>query len=563
MLKIENLSFSYNNESILSNINSYCKDNEFISFIGPSGCGKTTLLNLIAGILKPNSGNILNSYEKISYVFQQDSLLPWLNVMQNILLPVEIKNKKILIEDRIKALKILNEVGLQEVEYLYPSELSGGMKKRVEIVRALITEPQLLILDEPFSSLDILTREKLNVLLKNICFSRNLSVVLVTHSIEEACFLSNRIYVLSDKPSQIVQVFDNIKTKKKVDYFILNKKEEETENKIRNMISDLWKKDSDEEIVINKIKKINKKSLLNKNLEKLDLQVKHNFEKNLENILDNIKKGKIKENKKSSFVENRLYIKEKSKTKNNIFNLLIPIEITIALLFLEFLKKKLNISDFFFPAPSSLFLRFFETTKSGVIFPHLFQTIIESMSGFLLAFIFSIISGYLLSRSKVIYQLVMPYLISFNAIPSIALVPFLILWFGFSIIPKIIISIIVIFFPMLINNITAFTNIQKQYGSLMKFYKPDFKERFLRFEFPGSLLYIFAGVKVSITLSIIGAVVGEFQAGSVGLGSLILIAKANFDTELMFVGLIWLITLGLLYFWFATFIYKLITKRKS
>jgi NitT/TauT family transport system ATP-binding protein len=563
MLKIENLSFSYNNDLILSNINSYCNDNEFISFIGPSGCGKTTLLNIIAGILKPDSGIIINSYDKISYVFQQDSLLPWLNVMQNIMLPVEIKNKKILPEDRFKALNILNEVGLKDVEYLYPSELSGGMKKRVEIVRALITEPKLLILDEPFSSLDILTREKLNVLLKNICFSRNLSVVLVTHSIEEACFLSNRIYLLSDKPSQIMQVFDNIKIKKKVDYFILDEKEEETENKIRNMISKIWEKEYDEEIVIKKIKKISKKNQLNEKIKNLDTQVKNSFEKNLENILGNIKKGKRKEKKKLKTYENEFYIKDKSKEKSFIFNLLIPFEIIFILFFLEFLKKKLNISDFFLPAPSSLFLRFIKTLKSGIIFPHLIQTIIESMSGFLLAFIFSIISGYLLSRSKVIYQLIMPYLISFNAIPSIALVPFLILWFGFSIIPKIIISIIVIFFPMLINNITAFTNIQKQYGGLMLFYKPDFKERFLRFEFPGSLLYIFAGVKVSITLSIIGAVVGEFQAGSVGLGSLILIAKANFDTELMFVGLIWLITLGLLYFWLATFIYKLITKRKS
>lgn len=551
MLKIENLSFSYNNNLILSDINSQCSDNEFISFIGPSGCGKTTLLNIIAGILSPLEGSIYNSYKKISYVFQQDSLLPWLNVLQNILLPVEIKNKKITFDDKLKALEILSELGLNDIENLYPLELSGGMKKRVELARALITEPELLILDEPFSSLDILTREKLNVLLKNICFSRRLAVVLVTHSIEEACFLSDRIYLLSNKPSRIVHIFNNIKNKEKVDYFILNEKEEETENNIRNLVSKIWENENDEDFKLKQNLKSNKKRILNKNLLNLDFKLKSNAEH----------RKKIK--KEVKYKNDNLRNNENNLQKNIIFNLLVPFEIIMFLLILEIIKRKFNISDYFFPAPSSMFLRYFNTIKNGTIFPHLFQTIIESISGFLLAFILSIIIGYLLSRSKTIYKIVMPYLIAFNAIPSIALVPFLILWFGFSILPKIIISIIVIFFPMLINNITAFTQIQTQYKGLILFYKPDFKERFLRFELPGSLLYIFAGVKVSITLSIIGAVVGEFQAGSVGLGSLILIAKANFDTELMFVGLIWLVILGLSYFWFATFIYKIITKRKN
>lgn len=551
MLKIENLSFSYNNNLILSDINSQCSDNEFISFIGPSGCGKTTLLNIIAGILSPQEGTIYNSYKKISYVFQQDSLLPWLNVLQNILLPVEIKNKKITSDDKLKALEILSELGLNDIENLYPLELSGGMKKRVELARALITEPELLILDEPFSSLDILTREKLNVLLKNICFSRRLAVVLVTHSIEEACFLSDRIYLLSNKPSRIVHIFNNIKNKEKVDYFILNEKEEETENNIRNLVSKIWENENDEDFKLKQNLKSNKKKILNKNLLNLDFKLKSNAEH----------RKKIK--KEVKYKNDNLRNNENNLQKNIIFNLLVPFEIILFLLILEIIKRKFNISDYFFPAPSSMFLRFFNTIKNGTIFPHLFQTIIESISGFLLAFILSIIFGYLLSRSKTMYKIVMPYLIAFNAIPSIALVPFLILWFGFSILPKIIISIIVIFFPMLINNITAFTQIQTQYKGLILFYKPDFKERFLRFELPGSLLYIFAGVKVSITLSIIGAVVGEFQAGSIGLGSLILIAKANFDTELMFVGLIWLVILGLSYFWFATFIYKIITKRKN
>lgn len=529
MLKIENLSFFFNNNLILLNINSYCSNNEFISFIGPSGCGKTTLLNLISGILKPAYGKIENSFNKMSYVFQQDSLLPWLNVLQNIVLPLEIENKKVSLEDKTKAIKLLTELGLENAEFLYPSELSGGMKKRVELARALIIQPDLLILDEPFSSLDIITRERLNVLLKNICKQRNLSVVLVTHSIEEACFLSDRIYALSEKPAKIIEIFQNIKNDKLLDYFYLNEEEEKTENKIRNLVSQKWESIND--LRTNK---------------KIDQNNNYNSKNN------NYKKlayGKLK-----SYYD---------KTNNNlIYNLLIPLEIIFIFFILELIKKRFNIADFFFPAPSSLILRFLKTLKSGQILPHIFQTILESLSGFLIAFLLSIILGYLLSHSKIISRLIMPYLIAFNTIPSIALAPFLILWFGFSIVPKILISVIVIFFPMLINNITAFSQIQKQYKDLLTFYKPCFREKFIRFELPGSLLYVFAGVKVSITLSIIGAVVGEFQAGSVGLGSLILLAKANFDIELMFTGLIWLIILGLTYFWVATIIYKLLVRRK-
>lgn len=548
MLKIEKVDFSFNNkDQILSQIESYCDNNEFISFIGPSGCGKTTLLNLIVGILKPDSGSIYNTYQKISYVFQQDSLLPWLNVLQNVLLPLEIEKKKINNDDKIKAKKILNELGLNDIETFFPSELSGGMRKRVELARALITEPDLLVLDEPFSSLDLLTREKLNVLLKNICLSKRLAVVLVTHSIEEACFLSDRIYVLSDKPSKVLYVFENIKNNSFVEYFYLTSEQESTENKIRNFVFDKWDNRNNFQT-----KKIKNKSKPNDN--RNDNRIKVSNRKIL--IKDKRKNFKDFDNKYYNNFQGNFFEK-------NLYNLLIPFEIIIILILIEFIKNKFKISDFFFPAPSNLIYRFILTLKNKIIIPHIFQTILESMSGFFIAFILSILFGYLLSRSKFFYKLIMPYLIAFNTIPSVALVPFLILWFGFSIVPKIIISVIVIFFPMLINNITAFSTINQNYKHLLLFYKPNFKERFLRFELPGSLIYIFAGVKVSITLSIIGAVVGEFQTGSIGLGSLILIAKANFDTELMFVCLIWLIFLGLSYFWLANFVYKMIIKRKN
>jgi len=525
MVKLENIDFSFDNKLILSNINAKCDSAEFISFIGPSGCGKTTLLHLIAGIYKPQTGKIINTFERVSFVFQNDSLLPWLNVLQNVLLPLEIEKGKITTDDKEKAISILSEVGLPDISRLYPSELSGGMRKRVELARALVSQPELLILDEPFYSLDVINRERLNVLLKKLFINHKFSVILVTHSIEEAVFLSNIIYVMSDKPSTIISTFENKEARIPAQYFLLSSQQQVIESNIRLRVSENW-----------------------------------------QNLSENGQYKRIKsKNLQSEKVAVKIQEKEplKNRLKKSIYSILIPFELVFIFYLLEFIKKKFNIEDFFLPLPSSILKRFSETMQTGFILPHIFQTVLESLCGFIIAFILSLISGYLLSRSKFLYNLAMPYIIAFNTIPSVALIPFLILWFGFSIVPKIIISIIVMFFPMLITNITAFIQIQQQYKNLLIFYKPSAFERFKRFEFPGALAYIFSGVKVSITLSIIGAVVGEFQAGSVGLGSLIHIAKANFDTPLMFVALLWLIILGLTYFSLANFIYIIVTKRKK
>ena len=240
MVKLENIDFSFDNKLILSNINAKCDSAEFISFIGPSGCGKTTLLHLIAGIYKPQTGKIINTFERVSFVFQNDSLLPWLNVLQNVLLPLEIEKGKITTDDKEKAISILSEVGLPDISRLYPSELSGGMRKRVELARALVSQPELLILDEPFSSLDVINRERLNVLLKKLFINHKFSVILVTHSIEEAVFLSNIIYVMSDKPSSIISTFENKEARIPAQYFLLSSQQQVIESNIRLRVSENW-----------------------------------------------------------------------------------------------------------------------------------------------------------------------------------------------------------------------------------------------------------------------------------------------------------------------------------
>ena len=185
---------------------------EFVSLVGPSGCGKTTLLKIIGGLLPKTSGTVLvNGTEvtgplsNVGMVFQQPVLLEWRNVIGNILLPIEILGLD-LNEYEEKARKILELMDLKGFEDKYPSELSGGMAQRVSIARALIYDPEILLMDEPFGALDALTRISLNYELLRIWEKKRKTILFVTHNVEEAVFLSTKVVVLSKRPSEVLDV---------------------------------------------------------------------------------------------------------------------------------------------------------------------------------------------------------------------------------------------------------------------------------------------------------------------------------------------------------------------
>jgi NitT/TauT family transport system ATP-binding protein len=194
----------------LSAVSLDVRDGEFISLLGPSGCGKTTLLRMIAGLEEPTSGNIIRhgrGLDGLGFVFQRDVLVDWQTIMGNVLLPIEFKNKKPK-DYRARAVQLLGTFGLQGSENRRPWELSGGMRQRAAICRALIDDPQLLLMDEPFGALDALTRDELNVELQSLWQQSRKTIVFVTHSIPEAVFLSDRVVVIADKPGRIVEILD-------------------------------------------------------------------------------------------------------------------------------------------------------------------------------------------------------------------------------------------------------------------------------------------------------------------------------------------------------------------
>jgi NitT/TauT family transport system ATP-binding protein len=185
---------------------------EFVSLIGPSGCGKSTLLKLIAGLTRPTNGSIRvdgmtpqNARETISFLFQDATLLPWRTVRENVGLGLELEGVAGDRRRQTTAL-LLSLVGLEHVSLSYPRELSGGMKMRVSIARALATNPRLLLMDEPFAALDEMARERLNEELLRLRAEQNWTAVFVTHSVAEAVFLSTRVVILAANPGRIHDV---------------------------------------------------------------------------------------------------------------------------------------------------------------------------------------------------------------------------------------------------------------------------------------------------------------------------------------------------------------------
>jgi NitT/TauT family transport system ATP-binding protein len=184
---------------------------ELVCLLGPSGSGKSTLLRILGGLLTPDVGAVwfgdqplTGPHEEIGFVFQKTNLMPWRTVQQNVLLPVEVRAGRVTPADRAAAQQLLALLGLAGFENAYPSQLSGGMNQRVALARALLQRPRLLLMDEPFGALDALTRERLNLELMRLHALQMPTIVMVTHDINEAVFLADRVIVLSERPGRLV-----------------------------------------------------------------------------------------------------------------------------------------------------------------------------------------------------------------------------------------------------------------------------------------------------------------------------------------------------------------------
>ena len=189
-------------------------DGEFIAIVGPSGCGKSTLLRIIAGLLPASAGNVTidgairnGPVTELGIVFQQPVLLEWRTAVQNVLFQIEMRGRRPAAY-RDRALALLEQVGLRDFADTFPHALSGGMRQRVAIARALLHDPGLLLMDEPFGALDALTREQMRIDLEALWLRRRMTVLFVTHSVDEAVLLADRVVVMSPRPGRIERIID-------------------------------------------------------------------------------------------------------------------------------------------------------------------------------------------------------------------------------------------------------------------------------------------------------------------------------------------------------------------
>lgn len=220
-IEIKNINKSFHGRGsdhdikVLDDVNLNIEDGEFVCLLGPSGCGKTTLLRLIAGLDQPTSGEVIADGETVkkpsgdrSVIFQQYSLFPWLTVLENVMFGLNLKKDRTKEENLKAAERYLESVGLIDFKDSYPHELSGGMKQRVAIIRSLLNHSPILLMDEPFSALDMQNRHMLQEQLIGVWKRFKNTIVFVTHDVDEAIYLADKIVIMDKNPGKIKEIFD-------------------------------------------------------------------------------------------------------------------------------------------------------------------------------------------------------------------------------------------------------------------------------------------------------------------------------------------------------------------
>ena len=478
---------------------------EFIAVVGPSGCGKSTILKLVTGLLPASGGEVRVAGEKVTgpikgvgMAFQNPTLMPWRTTMGNILLPMEVvephkrRFRRHRAEYEARAMKLLYTVGLADFAKRFPWQLSGGMQQRSNLCRALIHEPELLMLDEPFGALDAFTREELWGVMQALWLEKRFTGVLVTHDLREAVFLADTVYVMSRRPGSY-----------------------RAEPQDRHSAAALARHD--------------------------------------------LRAAFRRDRPRAARPHPPGACAVSSDFRREALRIAMPwLALAVLLVVWEIACIVFDIPEIILPRPTKVFAVF--VTRFDILMAFCWDTLWTTVIGFLLAIAGGLLLGLAIGASTFVYSGLYPLLIAFNAVPKVAIVPILMIWVGVGALPAVITAFAISFFPIVVNVATGLATIEPEMRDVLRSLGATRTEILTKVGIPRAMPYLFASLKVAITLAFIGSVIAETVGGNRGIGFLMLSAGARNDAPTTFAGLFAIAIMGVLMYAVCALVEKRMTR---
>lgn len=553
---------------VLKNLNLQVNDGELVTIVGPSGCGKSTLLNILAGllpttegVLKVNGKPITGPDDSIGYATQRDTLLPWRTLGQNVEFVQEIRGVK-KAERQEMAARLCQSVGLGDFMDHYPHEMSGGMRQRAMIIRCLAYQPDILLLDEPFGALDAQTRGQLQNLLLDLFNETRKTMVFITHDLVEAVALADRIVVLSNRPGTIHAIHEvNIPRPRDVfsihddpefrrlhallTYQILGDPQGTrpgTPAAARIVSNDHTPQIVQDPVLVdeNASPATGGAAQHARDEPRPALEVTRPVAETTPEIRSLLGNSAVIPpiEADQSQAADRQEFDWRDRLRRGPRRLLTHVVFLAAILGSWELVSGGLIDEFWISSPTSVFAALYKWIESGELLHNLSITLYEVLWGVALGTAVGTSLALVLSEVPRARGFLESYVTAAYGIPKSALAPLFILWFGIDLMPKVIMAAAMVFFLMFFNTSAGLKAVDRDYINLAKIAGASRLQTWRKIKVPSILPYWFAGLKLSVPMGLIGAIVAEFISSDVGIGYLILRASNYFDTASIFAAVL-------------------------
>ncbi len=502
----------------LENITTSIGDNRFVSIIGPSGCGKSTLFNIIAGLIKPVAGSVHLEGRDISgmvgfvgYMLQKDLLLPWRTVLDNVILGMELQGAR-KPAARARAMRYLTRYGLDGFERRYPAALSGGMRQRAALLRTLLYDSEVILLDEPFGALDAQTRAQMQQWLLQIWEDFAKTVVFITHDVDEAVYLSDQIVVMGARPGRILSVIEVPLARPRSPSIA----QDQVFLDIKRRCLALLQQDRGSDPTACRRREEIKLAPRTRNRDDQPAAPAERF---------------------SSAGQRRGRVLGVERLWPAWCVLATQVAIVVSILGLwEAAARESWIDAFFWSSPANVFATFKVFVSSGNAFFDTWFTFRATVSAFVLGTVFGAAIGLSFWWSRNYARVAQPFLICFESTPKLALAPLIVLVFGIGLASKVALGVALTVVVTTLTTFSAIRALDPDSPKLMYSLGASRWQVFSKLVVPSVLPWIISSLRINIGLALTGAVIGEFISSEHGLGRQILYASQVYDIALIWVA---------------------------